>query len=166
MTLTKKPLSDMIIICDSREKKNQHILEWLDKNKIPYEIEKLDVGDYTFRLPNYPELDVDYKFVIERKGDLSEIAGNFTKGRDRFEREFQRSIDNKQKVHLVIENATFRKLLNGSYRSKFTPKAFMASLLSWTIRNNLQTWFVTPKDSGEIIYNLLYYELYEHLKKL
>ena len=163
---SKKPLSNITIICDSREKKNKHITDWFDKNNIKWRVEKLDVGDYTFVLEDYPELDVDYKFVIEKKADLSELAGNFTKGRDRFEREFQRSIDNGQKVHLVIENATFRKLLNGSYRSKFTPKAFMASLLSWTIRNNLQTWFVTPKDSGEIIYNLLYYELYEHLKKL
>ena len=33
-------------IFDSREKKNDHIKAYFDRNGIPYKVEKLDVGDY------------------------------------------------------------------------------------------------------------------------
>lgn len=60
----------MTIIVDSREKKWKHIKEYFDEHKIKYRVEKLDVGDYTFELNNYPNLDLDNKFIIERKGSL------------------------------------------------------------------------------------------------
>ena len=161
-----KILKDILILTDSREKKNQHILEYFDKMEIPHRMEKLDVGDYELHLPNYPELGLSGKFVVERKGSLTEIAGNFTKGRDRFAREFERAKVNNQKVNMVIETATWKKLLNGTYRSQFPPKSFMASLLTWSIRNNCPTWFCEKSEAGHLIYNILYYELYEELNKM
>lgn len=157
-------LDDMTIIVDTREKKNQHILDYLTENKIPYIIKKLDIADYSFELPNYPQLNVDRQFLVEKKNSLDEIVGNFTKDRERFAREFERITN--EKIHLVIETATWRKLLNGSYRSKFPPKSFMASLMTYAIRYNIKVWFAEVKESPTIIYNLLRYELFEHLKEL
>lgn len=155
-------LGDMVIISDTREQKNEHILKYFKDNSIPYIIQKLDTGDYSFFLPNYKDLGMDKMVLIEKKNSLDEIAGNFTKDRDRFAREFER-ID-KEHFHLVIENATFKKLLAGGYRSKFPPKSFLGSLLSWNIRYNINTWFTTPTETPTIIRYLLYYELLEVLK--
>lgn len=166
MKLNKtKVLNDITIIIDSREKKNDHIKSWLDENKIPYIVEKLDSGDYSFLLKNYPELDLDRRFLIEKKNSLDELVGNFTKDRDRFHREFER-LGEFDKMHLVVENGTFKKMLSGSYRSSFSPKAYLASLLTFAIRYDINVWFTTPSETGQIIYSILYYELYEYLNYL
>lgn len=157
-------LDDMVIIVDTREKKNEHIIKYLTDNKIRYIIKKLDIADYSFELPNFPNLKLDKQFLVEKKNSLDEIVGNFTKDRERFAREFERITS--EKIHLVIEQATWKKLLKGSYRSKFPPKSFMASLLTFSIRYNIKTWFCTEDESPTLIYNLLRYELFEHLKEL
>lgn len=168
MKLTDKVLddilNDIVVIVDTREKKNDHIIKYLTDNKIPYTIKTLTTADYSLELPHFPQLNVDRQFLVEKKNSLDEIAGNFTKDRERFVREFER-IENEH-IHLVIENTTWKKLLKGSYRSKFPPKSFMASLLTFSIRYDLKVWFVQPEECGEIIYNLLRYELREHLLEL
>ena len=155
-------LSDIVIIVDTREKKNLHILEFLDTNKIKYKVEKLDSGDYSFELPHYKHLGLDKSVLIERKNSLSELAGNFTKNRERFVNEFERIGD--AKIHLIVETATWRKLLNGTYQSQFNPKSYMASLLTWNIRYNCPIWFAETKESPMIMYSIIHYELVEKLK--
>lgn len=157
-------LDDIVIIVDTREKKNGHIIEYLESKNIPYIVEKLDTGDYSYILPNYPELKLDRSILIEKKNSLDEIAGNFTKERERFKREFERVGD--AKIHLVIENTTWKKVVHGSYRSQFSPQAMIASLLTWNIRYNCPIWFVGKDETGELIYNILHYELLEQLKGL
>lgn len=158
-----KPIfSDMVILVDSREKKNQHILDYFKSTGIKYRIEKLDTADYSFELPNYPELKCDRMFLVEKKNSIDEIVGNFTKDRERFVREFER-ID-EEHIHLVIENTTWKKILCGSYRSSFLPKSLMASILSFSIKYKCNTWFCTPQESPILIYNTLYYELRNFLK--
>lgn len=168
MKLTDKQMmdiiNDMVIICDTREQKNDHILNYFKDNNVSYIIQKLDTGDYSFILPNYPDLGLDKMVLIEKKNSLDEIAGNFTKDRDRFTREFER-VD-KEHIHLVIENATWKKLFNESYRSQLPAKSFMASLLTWNIRYNCPIWFTTQSETPIIIRYLLYYELLEKLKNL
>lgn len=158
-------IADMVIIVDSREQKWQHIQKYFDEHRIKYRVEGMSVGDYTFILPNYPELDMDRKVIVERKGSLDELAGNFTKNRERFRREFERMEDG-QVMHLVLENFTWRKLLAGSYRSKFNPKAYKASLITWSILYDFKVWNVVKQDSGEIIYEILKKELEHELKSI
>ena len=158
-------LEDMIVIVDTREKKNEHILRYLSGEGIKWKKEKLDSGDYSFILPNYPELDVDKKFIIEKKNSLSEIAGNFTSGRERFAREFER-LEEDQQIHIVIEGATWKKVFNGSYRSQLPPKSMRASLLTFSIRYDCPIWFVGKDELPEFMYYLLRYELLEFLKDL
>lgn len=156
---------DMLIIIDSREQKYKHITKYLDSIGVPWKVEKLDVGDYSFELPNYPHLELDRKYIVELKGSLDEVAGNFTKDRARFQRMFERLEDN-QVIHLVLENFTWQRLLNGSYRSKFNPKAFKASLIAWSIKYDFKYHLVTKRDSGEIIYEILEKELRHYLDNL
>ena len=47
----KKLTKQMIVLIDTREKRNEHILSYFDKQGITYRKEKLDFGDYTFLLP-------------------------------------------------------------------------------------------------------------------
>jgi len=156
-------IRDMVMISDTREQKNKHILDYLDSINVPYITQKLDTGDYSFILPHYPHLNLDRKVLIEKKNSLDEICGNFTKGRERFAREFERVSDD-ESMHLVIEQATWKKLLGGSYRSKLPAKSLMASVLSYSIRYDFKTWFVQPTECGELMYNILKYELRERLK--
>lgn len=158
-------LNDMVVIVDTREQKNQHILDYLIANNVPYIRKKLDSGDYSFELPNYQHLNLDKTSVVERKNSIDEISQNFTKGRDRFIREFER-IPKGVDVHLVIENFTWTKLLNGTYRSKVSPKSVYASLFTFSNRFGIKTWTPTKADSGMVIYNALYYDLYFSLKDL
>ncbi|HZJ98563.1 MAG TPA: hypothetical protein VFC79_01070, partial [Tissierellaceae bacterium] len=71
-----KILEDMVIICDTRERKNQHIINYFLLEGINYQVRKLDTADYSCIFPNYPELNLDEKFLIEKKSSLSELAGN------------------------------------------------------------------------------------------
>lgn len=164
-TEQSKIIGDMVLVCDNREQKNQHILKWLNDNNIPYKIDKLETADYTFYLPNYPELDMDNKFLVERKGSLNEIVGNLTKDRPRFMREFER-VRQDQQIHIVAEGASWKKIMNGTYRSDFSPASFMASLLTINMRYSCPIWFCTPEESGALIYNILKYELREQLKNM
>lgn len=156
-------IKDMVVVLDTRERQNQHIIDWLEMNNIHYIVNKLDTADYSMILPNYPQLNLDKKFLIERKNSITEICGNFTKGRERFAREFERIND--EHLHLVIENATWTKIKNGDSRSKMSPQAITGSILSWTIKYNIKTWFVTKQESPALIYNLLKYELMVELKR-
>ena len=73
-------LKTMIVLVDTREQENSHILNYFDKKKIKYMVQKLDVGDYSFMLPKNPDMGIDNdiyftnKIVIERKGSLDELA--------------------------------------------------------------------------------------------
>ena len=153
----------MVIITDTREKKNDHIIDYLKHNKINYRPEAMCVGDYTFELPDYPGLsNLNRKFIIERKASLDELAGNFTTGRDRFAREFERLTPD-QNLHLVLENFDWENLYAGNYRSGFAPKAYAASLMSWSIKYNLKIWPTPRKESPRLIVGLLVKELENYL---
>ena len=158
-----KIFKDMVVVVDTRENKWQHIQKYFESKNIKYEIRKLDVGDYTFILPNYPELEMDNLVIIERKANLSELAGNFTKGRERFKNEFER-LQPHQKIHMVLETFTWKKLFNGTYRSSFTPNSYKASLITYAVRYNCPCWFAEVSESPEIIYKIMYYELNERIK--
>lgn len=127
----------MILLVDSREKENSHILNYMAVNKISVkEKQPLKFGDYSFIKDN-----VDYRnqIVIERKNSLDELSLNLTSGkkdnpvnrRERFKNEFKRAKEAGSKIILLIENATQEDILNHNYRSKLHPNAFIGSLNSW-----------------------------------
>ena len=158
----KKVLDDMVFIVDTREQKNKHIIAYFKRFDIPYVIKKLDSGDYSFELPNYNFLGLDESVLVERKNSWSEITQNFTKGRERFTREFERIGD--KDIHILIENATWSNLMLGQYHSQMQPKSLLANILTCNTRYNAPVWLATTNESPTLLCNILRYGLREKLK--
>lgn len=167
-------LKQMGILADTREQKWKHIRWALDNAGCPVERGKLDQGDYTAFVPmsafpgfqDVPGLySLQDEVVIERKANLDEIAGNFTTGRERFEREFIRAKSKGVKVFLVIENANWADVLSHNYRSQLSPKSLMGSLLSWQAKYNVTIVFCRPEETARILYSTLYYWLKARLEE-
>lgn len=154
----------MEIIIDSREHKEkicEHILSYLNMKKIKYTFEKLDFGDYSFK---YKKESFANRFSIERKNSLNELAGNFAKGRERFENEFKRAKN--AKMILMIENGSISGVLNNNYDTELKVKSYYATLLSWRFKYNLDIDFVHDGHAGLHIYWNCYYFLRDYLRKI
>lgn len=104
-----------MIICDTREKKNQHILDYFRLHGIEYSVLKLDTGDY---------MESDRKdLTIDRKKNLDEVCGNlFSPDRSRFWREVRRSKEERIKMIVLIEHGGTIKSLNDvpKWKSKYS----------------------------------------------
>jgi len=152
-------LKKLTIICDTRER-DQHVSEYLEKQKIPCITRKLDTGDYSVQLG---DMSFEREIVVERKHNLDEICGNFTIERERFEREFMRAKAYGTKVVLIIEGASWTDIFLGNYRSKVSTKSLLGSLLSWMVRFNITITFCKAEESAKIIYGIFYYFVKEKL---
>lgn len=159
---------NIIIVVDSREKANSHILDVFEREGIQYKVEALESGDYTFKLKAIPELDIPHEMdfrqdvMIERKNSLEEISGNFSKGRERFNDEFGRAWAVKK--YLLVENGSYEKILNHEYDTQYKPNSFFASLMSFDARYDLHVCFASKETSAILIYNICKYTLREILK--
>lgn len=166
----KKILTSMVILVDTREQENSHILDYLAKKKIPIKSRKLDYGDYSFMIPAAPELGIlrEISFmseiVIERKSGLEELSGNLAQDRARFEAEFIRASGCQCRFLLMIENASYSDIINHNYRTEYNPKSFLASLMSMAHRYNFSVNFVDKQIAGSFIYHMFYYFLRNYLK--
>lgn len=134
-----------VILADSREQKNQHILKRFDALGIEYRIQKLNYGDYSFE---WNGVDYSNKIIVERKATFSEIIGNFTKGRERFKREFERAKG--CKVILVIEQP-ITDLEGHKYRSSMFPKDLKSFLSTWCNKFQLDLKFTDKNNSADLI---------------
>lgn len=163
----KALLKSLIVLVDTREQVNKHIIDYFDKKEILFKEAKLDFGDYSFMLPANQELGIhrDLYFtneiVIERKGNLEELSGNLTKDRTRIESELLRS---KGKVLLLIEGASYEDIVQHNYNTQYNPKSFIATLKAFECRYNMNTSFIHKPFTGNFIYFTFYYFLREYLK--
>lgn len=163
-------LESFSVIADTREQPTVQFERRCLAMGVPVNRAVLDYGDYTYQytLPDgTAAYDMDNRIcpecVIERKMDLDELAMCFTRDRKRFKEEFERSRSAGARVYLLVENANWEKLLAHRYRSKFTPKAFEASLLAWQARYDLRLVFCQDLTTGALIKEILYRELKERL---
>lgn len=163
----KELLDSMVILVDSREKSNQHILNFFDSKKIPYKIMGLAQGDYSFYVPANPELNIDRDIyfdkdiVIERKSGLEELSGNFTNDRDRIKTEFAQF---KGEMQLLIEKSTYGDLVEGNYNTKYNKASYIASLHSMSCEYKIPFIFLGAEYSGIYIYTHLRYWLRNIIK--
>ena len=163
----KELLGSIVVLIDTREQDNEHICKYLSQKKIPYESKKLDYGDYSVKIPKNEEIGVQRDFffddsvVVERKGSLSELAGNLTNDRTRFESELIRAKG--ANIALMVENATYADLVMGRYRSDYNAKSFVATLATYSARYGLDVNFVEKELAGNWIYHRLYYAVREEL---
>ena len=158
------------IIVDTREQDTQRAKKRYKAMGCEYARGVLDFGDYTYNLalPKGPLYDISNrikpKCVIERKQNLDELAMCFTRSRERFKREFERAKEAGARVYLLIENASIDMILSGQYRSKFKPKAFIASLMAYSVRYDMVPVFCNMENSGAVIHEILYRDMKERLE--
>lgn len=169
---TDKELDELIksltILVDTREKNNQHLLDYWDGKEINHKKKALSYGDYSFMIPKNEDLNIprdiyfDGEVIIERKGSLEEISGNLTKERDRLEKEF--SLSPKTKV-LLIENGTYGDVVMGNYNTQYNKKSFWASLHSFWHKYNIPVFFMPDmKYSGIFVRGYFEYYLKNYLR--
>ena len=113
-------MGEAVLIKDTREPE----LAWNVYFTAPTITKKLDTGDYSLQ-------GFEDKIAVERK-TLDDLVGCLTKGRDRFERELQRST---QLVYFcVIVEAGYSQLVLGDYRSRLNTKSAIESISAFEIR--------------------------------
>ena len=161
------------IIADTREHNTDRAAARFAALGAGMERGTLDYGDYcaNITLPNGRNIyDISDSRIypscsVERKMSLDELAGCFTRSRERFEREFQRATDHKAKVFLLVECASYEQIFRHNYRSRFRPKSYIASLCAWVVRYNLTPVFCEPGTSAKLIREFLYRDIKERLEK-
>lgn len=165
----KSIINSIVILVDTREKKNQHITNYFDEHGVKYEQRALTSGDYSFYISPNPELSIprplymDREIIIERKASLEELSANLTTGRTRFEEEF--AISNAKKKYLVIENANYSDVVDGNYNTQYNKKSFLGTLHSFNHKYNLELCFL-PDNSYTPIYILCVFKYYlKHIIK-
>lgn len=174
-TEIKKLLKEnLVILVDTREQINKHILDWFNENKIQYKKQKIDEGDYTAIIKARPDMgihrDMYFQVAVERKNSLDELVGNLgekAEARDniRLERELIRAKAKGIKIFLIIEELNgMENIRKGKYRSEYKPQAFIGKLSSLQVRYLSGTVFTKSIDTAFEIYRILYYSIREILK--
>lgn len=168
----EETLKSFSVIVDTREQSTPKASERFESFGVPFERATLAYGDYcgTVKLPSGKHLccppgPIWPRCVVERKMSLDELAMCFTRGRDRFRREFERAHDSGAIVWLLVENGSYEAIENHRYRSKLNPKAFMSSLMAWSSRYDLRPVFCRAQTSGKLIKEILYRDVKERLER-
>lgn len=163
-------LDSFKILVDTAEQPTKEYQRRCDSFGCPYERRNLDYGDYTFdfRLPNGTWLHelplVKGQAVIERKMSLRELSGNLCQNYDRFCREFDRASAENASVYLLVEDASWVKIITGRYGTRFNSKAYLHRLLKIIGKYNIKPIFVPKELSGQMIYEILYREAKRRLE--
>lgn len=168
----KEVLKSFCIIVDSREQNTARARRRYEAFGVPYSRGTLSYGDYTYNatLPDGSHiLDADKTAEplcsVERKMSLDELAQCFTRGRKRFQAEFERAKAHGCRITLLVENSSWENLYNGRYRTRFNSAAFAASVHAWANRYGMNLIFCKEETSGKLIRDILYRDLKERLER-
>lgn len=159
-------LGNIVILIDSREQQNDHIVQYFKDKGISYKTAKLDSGDYSIMLPACPELgiprDIHFPVVIERKNSIDELAATFRE-RARFEHELVRA--HKLKFLLLIEDSNgYKNLVSGQYRSQYNPRSLLGSWKAFESKFGFGTAFVDKQLAGHFVFHHLFYHARAFMK--
>ena len=148
-----------ILWCDSREKWTQpnssdiHIKDYLERNGIPYEVRKLDIGDYTYD---------GAKIAVDRKMGLSEVATNLTNRSDsaRFWREVRRAYQEGIQLVVLIESGPSVLTINDvpkwkSKYSKVTGRTIQTEMIRLEQAYRVRWCFCSKRSTAKRIIELL-----------
>lgn len=117
---------------------------------------KLDTGDYSL-------LGFESVIAIERKASLTELVGNLSTGRERFERELQRAAG--LEYFYVIVEAPFHLLMAGQYKSMMNPHAAVQSVAAFMKRYHTPFVFAGNRMAAEYLtWSILHQFLRAHLQ--
>ena len=153
-------LKTITLIVDTREQQTPEYKKRIKAVGYPYRRQALKFGDYSGEYTKDGKVySLTSEFAIERKMSLDEICGNFGKGRRRFNNEFTRAAEAGAKMHLIVENGNYEKIIAEKYRSKFNGNSLMSSIIAFCDRYNLTMHFCTPETTPIIINKLLYHHV-------
>lgn len=142
-----------MIICDTREKKWEHIEKYFIKNKIDYAIQKLDYGDYTDS--KNPHLSID------RKRNLDEVATNLlSKDSSRFWREIRGAKKNNIRIIVLVEHGgKYKDLMDViEWKSKYSRlygRMLVEKMLNVSYAYGVDWIFCDKRQTGKRIIELL-----------
>lgn len=142
-----------MIICDTREKANQRILQYFDEHGVPYTERKLETGDY---------MDSDNpNTVVERKNSLDELMTNlFTEDKTRFQDEIRRAHKEGLKLIILCEHGGIYKSIKDvagfkSRYSRVSGRRLMEKLYSLHIAYGVEFLFCDKRSTGRRILEIL-----------
>lgn len=144
-----------MIYIDTREKPQAitRIIDHLDRNSIPYERRKLDVGDYA--LSDKPSVAVD------RKQTLGELCSNLcSPDKARFWREVRRARDTGVKLYILVEHGgKYRRIEDvRAWHSPYTHvsgRDLMEKIYQCHIAYGVEFLFCRKQDTGKRIMEIL-----------
>lgn len=118
-------MKDFIILTDTRQQKEKHILKEFDKQKILHIRTNLESADYmAVRYDNKKGFYKDYSILIDTKKDLLEICGNLchTSEHERVKREIEKAkqLGCKKFIFLIAEDKIKTSEDIKHWKSKFT----------------------------------------------
>jgi len=167
----KAVLGSMSVLVDSREQDTDRARWRYASIGLPVERCVLDYGDYSYNatLPDGRRIcdtsdRIRPKVAIERKMNLDELAACFGSGRDRFEREFERSRAACAQMWLLIEGGSWESIYDHRYRSRMAPQSLAGSIFAFCERYNLRLIFCTERTTGRIIRGILTRNLADRLR--
>lgn len=138
---------------DTREKKNQHIMDYFDRHGIPYEVRKLDVADYMVDGSNV---------AVDRKRSLDELSTNLMNrsDRSRFWREVRRARDSGIKLIVLCEHGGKIRSIDDvkcwrSEYSKVSGRRLMEEIYRVHISYGVQFMFCSKRSTAKKIIELL-----------
>ena len=150
----------MLLLVDSREQWTQarssdvHIRKYLDKNEIPWTIQKLDCGDY--QIDGKPEI------VIDRKKDLEEVSSNLMNRSDasRFWREVRRAHEQGIRLIILCEHGGQIHTINDvpKWKSKYsrvTGRRLINEMIRLEMAYGVEWRFCDKRSTGRIIMEIL-----------
>ena len=145
-----------MIIIDSREKKFNHIEEYFKAHDVPYEVRKLDTGDY-YNTDN-PSV------IVDRKQNLQELCINLSKGKEnisRFTRESKRAFEDHVRFVVLIEGTNCRELNQikdwKSKYSKHTGRWLLGEMFRLTISYKVEWKLCRKNETAKRILEILDY---------
>lgn len=156
-------MSNFIILTDSRQQKEQHIIKEFDKQEILHIRTGLPSADYmALRYNEENGFYLDYSVLIDTKKDIEEIAANLcnTQSHDRVKREIFKGQELGAKEFVFLINGgkvkTMQDLENwSSKRTKVKGSTLLKIMQTMKERYGVRFIFCEKKKMGERIIELL-----------
>lgn len=157
------------IVIDTREKRNELIIDALEKQGIGYCLKKLDFGDYSaevwFSDSKWVSLKNDLCF--ERKRELTELSNTIWQGVDRFKREMELASRYTKHKKLIIEDSNYyANILRHNYRTKLPPDLFLDRLYSLQNKYNFEIIGIDGALTASYIYRNIKQYVSENIEEL
>lgn len=154
-------MNDVLILCDTRNKKDEYITNYFDKNNITWLRSTLPSADFMVVRYNNGFIK-DFCTLVDTKKDVEEIAGNLcnTVEHQRIKREIEkaRELGCENFIFLICDNKikSINDLINwSSKRTMVQGKTLYKIMVTMRQKYGVRFIFVSKKDAGRKILELL-----------